>query len=806
MKRMPRQRSNGICHETGTMALKIAPFIKNNMKGFFMRHLMLFTLVALIILINLNCLSKKNGSELTIIPKPMDISRTQGEFALHADTKIYIQNQDEQLRHVGEYLADILKSSTGFNIDVAVLPESAEAESLAIVLSLADATLDLGDEGYQLLVTPKNVEILANKPNGLFYGVQTLRQLFPPEIESREPVQREAWTAPCVTIKDKPRFVWRGMHLDVCRHFFPTEFVKNYIDQIAYHKMNTFHWHLTEDQGWRVEIKKYPKLTEVGAWRVDRGDRHWNDREPQKPGEKATYGGFYTQDEIREIVAYAKKRFVTVVPEIEMPGHAVAALAAYPEYSCTGGPYTVLPGGYWPIVDIYCAGKEETFQFLENVLDEVIPLFPSEFFHIGGDEANKMRWKECPLCQARIKAEGLKDEHELQSYFIKRIEKHLNSRGKRLIGWDEILEGGLAPNATVMSWRGMQGGIEAANAGHDVVMSPTSHCYFDYYQAKRGEPLAIGGYLPLEMVYEFEPVPADLDKDKVQHILGAQGNVWTEYIPTPEHAEYMAHPRMAALSEVVWSKKNHRDYEDFSRRMADHYDRLTALDIHFRVPTPEGTLGQKIIIEPIQVELASPVAGSEIRYTLDGTEPTESSPLYIEPIEIAGEATLISRTILRNGRMSRSDTTNFIQVDPEVNGIRYRYYEGDWGRVMDYSNLKIIQEGKVYDIGLDEIKHRPEHYMIVFEGNLDIPAEGEYTFYLTSDDGSKLFIEGAEVVNNDGLHGMRERKGTVELTAGTHPFKVLYLQSIGTAMLQLSYEGPGIAKQQVPATLYRLAE
>jgi len=767
-----------------------------------MKQLVLFILLPLAILLTARCLGGKTSQSVSIIPQPLSVDRARGEFTLQPDTKIYLGSDDQQLREIGDYLSSILNTATGYATTLSSIGESTEKNAPGIFLSLAQPPLNLGDEGYRLTVRKQRIEILATRPAGLFYGVQTLRQLFPPEIESIAPVKREQWTAPCVTINDAPRFVWRGMHLDVCRHFFPKEFVKRYIDQIAYHKMNTFHWHLTEDQGWRIEIKKYPKLTEVGAWRVDREDHHWNDREPQRADESATYGGFYTQDEIREIVEYARSRFITVVPEIEMPGHAVAALASYPQLSCTGGPYTVLPGGYWPIVDIFCAGKEETFQFLEDVLSEVIALFPSEFIHIGGDEANKLRWKDCPLCQARIKAEGLKDEHELQSYFIRRIEKFLNAHGKRLIGWDEILEGGLAPNATVMSWRGMQGGIEAANAGHDVVMTPTSYCYFDYYQASRGEPLAIGGFLPLVKVYEFEPTPDDLAKDKVKHVLGAQGNIWTEYIPTPEHAEYMAHPRMAALAEVVWTQKNKKDYEDFQRRLAAHFDRLTAMDVHFRVPTPVGTTSQTIVLKPIHVTLTPPVAGSTIRYTVDGSAPTETSPIYSEPIDISQSTTLISQTHLRNGRVSRPDTSRFIRVDPAVNGIHYRYYEGNWDRVMDYSMLRTVREGKVYDIGLAEIEHRQEHFMIVFEGQLKIDADGQYVFYLMSDDGSKLFINETEVVSNDGIHSLQERRGSIHLTSGLHPFKLLYLQAGSNAMLRFSYEGPGFSKRQVPATLY----
>jgi hexosaminidase len=376
------------------------------------------------------------------------------------------------------------------------------------------------------------------------------------------------WTLPQTEIQDKPRFPWRGILLDVGRHFMPTEFIKTFIDLLARYKMNVFHWHLTEDQGWRIEIEQYPKLTEIGAWRTENG----------KP-----YGGYYTRAEVEEIVEYAQQRFVTVVPEIELPGHALAALAAYPEFSCTGGPFRIEEDeGIFK--DVYCAGNEHTFEFLENILTEVIGLFPSPYIHIGGDECPKDRWKTCPKCQARIKAEGLNNEEELQSYVIKRIERFLNAHDKKLIGWDEILEGGLAPDATVMSWRGMEGGIKAAKQGHDVIMTPTSHCYFDYYQSEQYElePRAHRGYLPLETVYDFEPIPDGFTPEQAKHILGSQGNIWAEYISTPQQVQYMNFPRMCALAEVVWSDKSQRNLDDFLARLSKHYARFDILGVNYR--------------------------------------------------------------------------------------------------------------------------------------------------------------------------------------------------------------------------------
>lgn len=508
------------------------------------------------------------ASNLAIIPKPASIQQGEGHFLLNADTVLVALGNAQT---IASLLNIYLQPSTGFP-----LPLRSEVQDNAIILELHDSTDNPG--AYGLEVSTTAIKIEAGDPAGLLYGVQTLRQLLPVSAMSDELVSDALWEIPAVSIADAPRFSWRGLHLDVARHFFDVDFIKKFIDVMAFYKFNIFHWHLTEDQGWRIEIKQYPELTTIGSNRAETplpSNRHQGDGKP--------YGGFYTQDEIREVVAYATARQITVVPEIEMPGHAVAALTSYPNLGCVGEGYQVRTT--WGIAkDVFCAGSEEVFTFLENVLTEVLDLFPSEFIHIGGDECPKDRWQECPGCQARIKAEGLADEHELQSYFIQRIEKWLNAHGRRLIGWDEILEGGLAPNATVMSWRGSQGGIDAANAGHDVVMSPNTHCYFDYFQSEDtdAEPSAIGGYLPVERVYMFNPIPEDIDPTKAHHILGGQGNIWTEYIPTSEQVEYMAYPRSIALSEVIWSYPEQRDFPEFRSRLNEHLKRLEIMGVNYR--------------------------------------------------------------------------------------------------------------------------------------------------------------------------------------------------------------------------------
>ncbi|MCH4553075.1 beta-N-acetylhexosaminidase [Aestuariibaculum lutulentum] len=529
------------------------------------------------------------ASDYQIIPKPAFQEILEGTFKVDKKTKIVY---NEELNKEASYLSEILGAAIGKTLKI-----ETKAEKGAIVLKLDDAIENA--EGYELVVNTNEIVISGKTSTGVFYGIQTLKQLMPSEIEIAAKIA-SAFTIPAVIVKDQPRFVYRGMHLDVGRHFFPVSFIKQYIDLIAMHKMNTFHWHLTEDQGWRIEIKKYPKLTEVGAFRNGTIVGH----HPGTSNDQKVYGGFYTQEEIKEVVAYAASKHVTVVPEIELPGHSAAAIAAYPELSCfpeeptdlgkspmsekskelqANGTAKVVYETWGVTGDVYCAGQEHTFKFLEDVLSEVLPLFPSKYIHIGGDECPKGNWKRCSNCQSKIKALGLHDEHELQSYFIQRIEKFVNAKGKQIIGWDEILEGGLAPNATVMSWRGTKGGIEAAKQHHDVIMTPGSHCYFDHYQSKDkdSEPLAIGGFTTVEKVYFYNPEPEELTAEEKKYILGAQGNVWTEYMETTDYVEYMILPRMTALSEVVWSAQDQRDWSDFELRLPNLIERYKAMNLNY---------------------------------------------------------------------------------------------------------------------------------------------------------------------------------------------------------------------------------
>jgi hexosaminidase len=513
---------------------------------------------------------------ISIIPEPVSITRGAGEFVLTPGTMIWT---DSATFNLGYQLAGYLKPATGIELPVS-MPGALTAK--IIILHIDPSVTRLGPEGYRLLVEPERIVITAPEAAGLFYGIQTLRQLFPPAIFRDAVVGTPRWSVPAVTIEDYPRFSWRGAHLDVGRHFMSKEFVKKYIDLLALHKMNRFHWHLTEDQGWRIEIKRYPRLTEIGAWRRQSMIGRFSSDPDRQTFDGARHGGFYTQDDIREIVAYAQDRFVTIIPEIEMPGHAQAAIAAYPWLGVTGDSVDVLTA--WGVSPYILNPSDSVVTFMQDVLTEVMGLFPGAFIHIGGDEAIKDQWKASPRVQARIRRLHLQNEEEMQSWFIRQMDRFLSQRGRRLIGWDEILEGGLAENAAVMSWRGISGGIAAARAGHDVVMAPTSNTYFDYYQSRDllNEPLAIGGFLPLDSVYAYDPMPPDLEPQYRKHILGAQGQLWTEYMVTPKQVEYMAYPRTSALAEAVWTPPERKNYQDFLARLGPHLERLQILDVNFR--------------------------------------------------------------------------------------------------------------------------------------------------------------------------------------------------------------------------------
>ena len=552
---------------------------------------------------------------ISIIPQPQSVVEMDGTFTITKDTRICLDDMSEEMLRVAGFLNDRLRQAAGFELEVVSEPGKANF--------IAFRNKEGVPESYTIDAGPDSFVVGYADGAGAFYAIQTLLQLLPVEIFSQEVRKGIEWTIPCCSISDAPRFKYRGMHLDVCLHYFDLEFLKRYIDIMAAHKVNRFHWHLTEDQGWRLEIKKYPLLTEKGQWRKETvigslGSGIYDG---------IPHGGYYTQEQVKELVKYAADRYVTIIPEIELPGHALAAIACYPELSCGLEDHYETATRWGIFKQVYCP-KESTFAFLEDVFDEVFELFPSELVHIGGDECPKASWKACPDCQALIKKLGLKDEYELQSYFVTRMEKYINSKGRQIIGWDEILQGGLAPNAKVMSWLGEEGGIKAAQQHHEVVMSPHQKYYLDYWQADPySEPLAMSGPTTLRTMYEYEPVPEVLTKEESKYIIGVEGCVWTEYMPTPERVEYMAWPRMCAIAETGWTHSE-KDWDGFTRRLEKHFGRLDGMGVDycdaffnpmivFHKDTPHNMIVSMTVDAP----------DAEIHYTLDGSVPTIDSPV-----------------------------------------------------------------------------------------------------------------------------------------------------------------------------------
>ncbi len=595
----------------------------------------------------------------SIIPQPDTLVAKSGTFTISSETRVILQTNDAQTAAVAKLLSGQVAQTTGMKLFTEVsLPKvpkiDPKTKKVIPVAPFTNAILfvkptkSMPEEGYELLVETNLITITASASQGYFYAIQTLFQLLPPEIYASNKVNGLQLIVPCVNVIDKPRYQHRGFMLDVSRHFMPIAYIKKTIDLLAMHKMNVLHWHLTDDQGWRIEITKYPRLTQVGSMRAETVEGKMEYNQSLKFDGKP-HGGYYTQDEARDIVKYAQEKYVTIIPEIEMPGHALAALAAYPELGCTGGPYGVAK--IWGVIeDVYCP-TEKTFRFIEDVLTEVMEIFPSKYIHIGGDECPKTSWKQSKFCQDLMKNNGLKDEHELQSFFIKRIDKFLTLKGRKLMGWDEILEGGLSPNATVMSWRGIQGGIEAAKQKHDVVMTPTTHLYIDYYQSHAAfEPLGIGGFLTLEKVYSYEPTPTELKPEEAKYILGAQVNLWTEYVSSPEHAEYMTFPRACALSELTWTPLTNKNFADFSRRLETHFKRLDVIKVNYAKSLfdVKETLTPNKANQTVELRLEPYVRDAQVRYSVDFSSPTINSPVF--SAQTFNKLTTIRAAVFRNGQ------------------------------------------------------------------------------------------------------------------------------------------------------------
>lgn len=737
-------------------------------------------------------------SFLNIVPQPKSVTPGEGEFRFSAKTKIFYQ--DAQTQNTAGLLNDFLQQNYGFRL------ETTNKQPKRDFIAFTSEAMPNGAEAYALDVTKNEIRVKGSQA-GLFYGLQTFLQMLPINLKSSEEAQIAA-----VSINDAPRFKYRGMHLDVTRHFFPVSFVKKYIDLMAMYKFNNFHWHLTDDQGWRIEIKKYPRLTEVGSKR-----RESTKERNVTPyvGDGIPVEGFYTQEQIKEVVAYAKSRFINVIPEIEIPGHAVAALAAYPELGCKENATYQVHTNWGITSDIFCP-KEETFKFLEDVLTEVIALFPdSPYIHTGGDEAPKDVWKASLFVQDLKKRLNLKDEHEVQSYFVQRIEKFVNSKGKRIIGWDEILEGGLAPNATVMSWRGEKGGIEAARQKHDVIMTPTDYLYLDYGQGDtQFEPINIGNQVSLERVYSYNPVPKELSAEDAQYILGAQGNIWTEYIKTPEKVEYMAFPRVIALSEVVWSQLAAKDFADFTRRLPFQLKRLDRLNVAYRIPEPAGLRSELVTSgNKVRVDWKAFGENSKIFYTLDGSTPTINSTEYKAPFEIDLEKNIMRQAklivVLPNGRQSSIYAATYLrrplvkskELTESVGGVRFQIFKGSFDTIRQLDTASAAESGTTKSVMLPQFLRRSlnplkEDFGVIFDGNLFVPTDGIYEFQLESDDGAGLIIGEELVVDNDGAHTMQTRYGIVPLQKGFHKIRLKYFQKSGDSGLNLRWglKGQGLKR------------
>jgi hexosaminidase len=711
-----------------------------------------------------------------IIPQPQNLTQQEGVFRLNKNTTFFAPDPDA--RKVAGFIAGKLSLSTGFAL------QTVDRESRTNTISLLiDPGADVNSEGYTLDVTESKVAVRAKTPQGLFYGMQSFLQLLPAEVENPSVANGIDWAAPCVTIHDEPRFEYRGILLDPCRHFIPVENIKKQLDVLALFKINRMHWHLTDDQGWRIEIKKYPRLTEVGSKRID--------------GEGTVYGGFYTQEQIRDIVAYAAERFIDIIPEIELPGHELAAIAAYPELSCKGEPVT--PRIVWGVEDIVmCAGKEETFHFLEDVITEILPFFPGDYFHVGGDECPKHSWKNCPLCRKRIREEGLKNEDGLQSYFVQRIEKILTAHGKKMIGWDEILEGGLAPSATVMSWQGEQGGIAAANMGHDVIMTPNPNgMYLDQYQGDpKIEPVTIGGYTLLEKIYGYNPVPDTLAKTGRSHFVkGVQANIWSEYMYTTDLMEYRIYPRILALAEIGWTRTDRKDYGDFERRVENACVRLDGHGINYHIPQPEQPEGSCNFVAftdraVLKFKTTRPV---KMVYTLDGSEPVPESAPYEAPVEFSESGTLKIRSVLPSGKMSPVRTITVEKQTPApavlaesvTPGLQVQIAEGMFLKSSELNSVSRWKVATIRDlreltqfvkVEISEPIQNDRQYAAIACGYVDIPADGVYFF---SSDLEEIWIDGRLLISNEGeTKRFSRRDKSVALAKGLHELKAVFLGHI----------------------------
>ncbi|QHL89345.1 family 20 glycosylhydrolase [Nibribacter ruber] len=746
------------------------------------------------------CFGQASENTYNLIPYPNALVPQQGSFTVTAQTKLVVPRESKVFQNEVEQVQLLFSRSLGRPLKLV------KRETSNAVILLLDKHIS-APEGYQVLISPTQVKLVAREPAGMFRAVQTLRQLLPASIE-RAGVTAGALVLPAVQIQDAPAFGWRGMHLDVSRHFFTTAYLKKYIDVLALYKFNKLHLHFTDDQGWRLEIKKYPKLTEQGAWRtfnnqdsavikMSKGnpDLALDPRHILQKDGKTLYGGFYTQAEMREIIQYASARHIEIIPEIDMPGHMKAAIDAYPFLTCGeagwGKTFSV------PI----CPCEESTYTFAENVFQEIIDLFPSQYIHLGADEVEKTTWANAPACQELMQREGLKTVEELQSYFVYRMQKFFKSKGKTLIGWDEVLEGGINSEAVVMFWRNWvpNAPLLAAQNGNKVIMTPNAPLYFDALPDKNS----------LQNVYQLQVVPRGLNNQEAKAILGAQANLWTEYVPSENRAEYLYMPRMTALSEAVWSKE--RNYGNYLNRLKNHYPRLDALNVHYRLPDLEGFTDRMVFTDKAVLTIQKPLESLNIRYTTDGSTPHQTSTLLEKPLEITESMTLQVAAFSPEGRMGDTYTIAYekqtlapaIKPLKTIPGLTATYYKGF------FKNTQAMQSvAKPTETMTVEMLKVPEtikdgSFGVQFKGYLNIPEPGIYSFYLTCDDGGVLKIANRLVVDNDGLHAPLEKSGQVALEKGLQPFALDFIEGGGGYTLKLLYSKDGSQPQPIPQSWWQ---
>jgi len=727
----------------------------------------------------------------SVVPLPTRLDVQPGRYRPGATLRIAAEGDPARLDPLRALAGDILQAA--WQRPLAAAGSRAPAD-LTLVL---DAEASANPEAYTLHVDERGIHLRAADDAGLFLGLQTLRQLLD---DGGDGIAH-------VAIDDAPRFAWRGLHLDVARHLFPMDYIKRQLELMARYKFNVLHWHLTDDQGWRLEIKRYPKLTGIGAWRAQTA-LYRRDGRIEYDGTR--YGGFYTQAQAREIVEYARRLHITVVPEIEMPGHTVAVQAAYPELACTPGPFQVRVD--WGVDDnVVCPG-EPTFAFIENVLDEVMAIFPSEYIHLGGDEAPIVRWQQSPLAQEIIRREGLKDEHALQGWFMRRVERYLQQHGRRMLAWDEMLAGDPAKSTTIMAWRSIGEGIEAARRGHDVVMTPVSYSYFDYCQSRAADEPYCPQYLPLRQVYAFEPVPAQLTPAQAAHVRGGQANLWTEHIRTPQAAEYMLWPRALAMSEVLWSARERRDWDGFAARLGPQLAALGRLNVNYRVPEVLGLDGDVLTLAPTAtLALRSPLDDAAIVVTTDGSEPTADSPRYTGPLVLdlgTAPVQVAARLLTADGRLGPTMRARYarttLQPAPAASagarqpGLQRDYFEAPVQKTDDLPGMRPTRSDTTDVIDLPEFS-RQERFGLRYRGVVRVPADGVYRFSLASDDGARLLLDGTLLIDRDGPQSPGTTHGSRALARGAHAFELRYFQGGGDRVLDLQVSVDGGAPMPVPA-------